>query len=119
MVLTAGLFARQDQFNYYPSDNPFADFVPNLQTTSVGQNRRLTNLGGHADLSYQKGMHNIKGGVMWEDTILTEGDTFGIVDPAFNAVCLNADGSPNTNPLITNPAACTGRCSRIPATIRC
>ena len=107
MVLTAGLFARQDQFNYYPSDNPFADFVPDLQTTSVGQNRRLTNLGGHADLSYDKGMHNIKGGVMWEDTILTEGDTFGIVDPAFNAVCLNADGSPNTNPMITNPAACT------------
>ncbi len=108
MVLNAGLFARQDQFNYYPSDNPFADFVPDLQTTSVGQNRRLTNLGGHADLSYDKGIHNVKGGVMWEDTILTEGDTFGIVDPAFNAVCLNADGTPNTNPLIMNPAACTG-----------
>ena len=108
MVFNAGLFARQDQFNYFPSDNPFADFVPNLQTTSVGQNRRLTNLGGHADLSYVKGIHNIKGGAMWENTILTEGDTFGIVDPGFNAVCLNADGTPNTNPLITNPAACTG-----------
>ena len=29
-----------------------------------------------------------------QDTILTEKDTFGIVDPTFNAVCLNADGSP-------------------------
>ena len=85
-VLTVGAFARQDQFNYYPSGNPFADFVPDLQTTTVGQNRRLTNLGGHADLSYVKGIHNIKGGVMWEDTILTERDTFGIVDPTFNPV---------------------------------
>ena len=107
-VLTVGGFARQDQFNYYPSDNPFSDFVPDLQTTTVGQNRRLTNLGAHADLSIVKGAHTIKAGVTWEDTILTEGDTFGIVDPTFNAVCLNSDGSPNTNPLITNPSACTG-----------
>ena len=107
-VLTVGGFARQDQFNYYPSDNPFSDFIPDLQTTSIGQNRRLTNLGAHADLSYVKGVHNIKAGVTWEDTILTENDTFGIVDPTFNAVCLNADGSPNTNPLITDPSACTG-----------
>ncbi len=107
-VLTVGGFARQDQFNYYPSNDPFSDFIPDLQTTSIGQNRRLTNLGAHADLSYVKGIHNIKAGVTWEDTILTENDTFGIVDPTFNAVCLNADGSPNTNPLITDPSACTG-----------
>ena len=42
------------------------------------------------------------------DTILTEKDNIGIVDPTNNAPCLNADGSPNTNPLLTDPAGCTG-----------
>ena len=44
----------------------------------------------------------------YEDTILGEKDTLGIVDPTLNAVCLNADGSPDTNPHLTNPASCTG-----------
>lgn len=107
-VFTLGAFARQDQFNYYPSGNPFADFIPDLQTTTVGQNRRLTNLGARASLSYVKGIHNIKFGVDYMDTILTEQDTFGIVDPTFNPPCLNADGSPNTNPSLTDPNGCTG-----------
>ena len=107
-VFTLAAWARQDQFNYYPSANPFADFVPDLQTTTVGQNRRLTNLGGRASVDYVHGIHNIKAGVTWMDTILTEGDTFGIVDPTFNPVCLNADGSPFTGPSLTNPAGCTG-----------
>jgi hypothetical protein len=107
-VLTVGAWARQDQFNYYPSADPFADFVPDLQTTTIGQNRRLTDLGGQASLSYVHGIHNIKVGIQWYDDILTESDSFGIVDPTFNPVCLNADGSPNTNPLLMNPANCTG-----------
>lgn len=107
-VLTFGGFARQDRFNYYPSDNPFADLQPGLQLETLGQNRRLTNLGLRSDLSYVAGIHNLKAGITYEDTILTEHDTFGIVDPTFNAVCLNADGSPNTNPLLSNPASCTG-----------
>ena len=44
-VFTFGGFARQDQYNYYPSANPFADLIPDLQTKTIGQNRRLTNLG--------------------------------------------------------------------------
>ena len=107
-VLTVGAWARQDQFNYYPSDNPFADFVPNLQTTTVGQSRRLTDLGGQASISWHHGIHDIRAGIQWYDKILTESDSFGIVDPTFNAVCLNADGSPNTNPLMTDPSACGG-----------
>ena len=55
-----------------------------------------------------KGIHNIKMGVNYSDTILTENDSFGIVDPTANAVCLNADGSPDLNPSLTNPAGCTG-----------
>ncbi len=82
-VFTLGAFVRQDQYNYYPSDNPFADFAPDLQSESVGQNRRLTNVGGRANVSYVKGIHNIKAGITYEDTILTEQDSFGIVDPTF------------------------------------
>ena len=55
-----------------------------------------------------KGIHNIKAGVTYEQTFLTEHDTFGIVDPTLNAVCLNADGSPYTNPAVTDQAQCTG-----------
>jgi len=107
-VFTVGAFIRQDQYNYYPSANSFADLAPDLQLESVGQNRRLTNAGGRASLSYSKGIHNLKAGITYEDTILRENDTFGIVDPTFNAPCLNADGSPFTGPSLTDPAGCTG-----------
>jgi hypothetical protein len=36
-VLTVGGWVRQDQFNYYPSGNPYSDFTPGLQSTSIGQ----------------------------------------------------------------------------------
>jgi len=107
-VLTLGGFARQDQFNYYPSDNPFADLQPDLQSSTIGQNRTLTNLGLRADLSYVNGIHNIKAGATYEDTILTEKDSFGLVDPTLNPPCLNPDGSADTDPTVTNPGQCTG-----------
>ncbi|HEX3684586.1 MAG TPA: TonB-dependent receptor [Bryobacteraceae bacterium] len=107
-VLTFGGFARQDQYNYYPSDNPYADLEPDLQLQTIGQNRRLTDLGLRSDLSYVKGIHNLKVGITYQDTILTEDDVIGIVDPTANAPCLNADGSFYTSPLLTDPAACTG-----------
>ena len=107
-VFTLGAFVRRDQYNYYPSGNPFADQSPDLQLETVGQNRTLTNAGLRAIVSYVKGIHNIKAGVTFEHTFLTENDNFGIVDPTVNAVCLNADGSLDTNPILTNPAACGG-----------
>jgi len=107
-VFTLGGFARQDQYNYYGSDNPFADFTPDLQSQTVNQSRRLTNVGAHTALSYVHGIHNIKVGALYEHTFLTEGDNLGIVDPLFNAVCLNADGTADTNPAITNPTQCVG-----------
>ena len=107
-VLTFGGFARQDQYNYYPSNNPFADLTPGLQLQTLGQNRRLTNLGLRSDLSYVKGIHNLKAGITYQDTILTEKDSFGVVDPTFNTVCLNSDGSAYTGAALTDPAACTG-----------
>jgi hypothetical protein len=43
-VFTLGGFVRRDQFNYYPSANPFADLGPiNLQRETVTQDRTLTN----------------------------------------------------------------------------
>src|SRR5579863_6269122 len=108
-VLTLGAFVRRDQFDYYPSSNPFADLGPSdLQQETAGQSRNLTNAGVRGDVSWVKGVHNVKAGVTYEQTILNEGDTFGIVDPTLNAVCLNADLTPNTNPSITSPTQCIG-----------
>jgi len=106
-VATLGGWVRQDRYNYYPSGDPFADLAPDLQLQTVGQTRKLTNVGGRAGVSYVKGIHNLKVGINYMQTFLTEDDRFGIVDPTFNAVCLNADGSPDTNPALTDPANCT------------
>ncbi len=54
-VFTLGGWVRQDQYNYYGSDNPFADLQPDLQSTTAGQNRRLTNAGARTSLAYVKG----------------------------------------------------------------
>ena len=82
-VLTLGAFVRRDQFNYYPSADPFADFSPDLQAQTITQNRTLTNAGIRGDLSYVKGIHNVKVGVVYQQTFLTEDDTLGTVDPGF------------------------------------
>src|SRR5579872_7300482 len=101
-VLTLGAFVRQDQYNYYPSTDPLADLAPDLQAETFSQNRKLTNAGLRSDISYVKGIHNLKAGVTYEQTFLTENDHLGIVDPTLNPVCFNADGSPNTNSNVTS-----------------
>src|SRR5262244_1610622 len=53
-VLTLGGWVRRDQYNYYPSANPFADLAPDLQAQSVGQDRTLLNSGLRSNLSYVK-----------------------------------------------------------------
>jgi len=102
VVFTGGLFVRHDQYDYYPSGNPFADLQPDLQSQTVGQLRFLTNAGARASLSYVKGINNIKAGVTYEQTFLTENDSVGIVDPTFlgsltdanGNSCLNVNGVP-------------------------
>ncbi len=95
-VFTLGAFVRRDQFNYYPSGNPFADLGPiNLQRETVGQNRKLTNAGLRSDLSYAKGIHNIKLGAVYQQTFLDEQDSLGIVDPTLLPITF---GCPNGNP---------------------
>jgi hypothetical protein len=96
-VLNVGAFVRRDEYNYYPSGNPLADLGPaNLQTSSIAQYRTLTNAAFHSDLSYAKGIHNIKIGAQYGQTFLREHDSLGIVDPSyvFSAPCLDANGNP-------------------------
>src|ERR1700688_3008373 len=92
-VFTLGAFVRQDQYSYYPSNNPFADFGP-INSETIAQNRSLTNAGVRSDISYVKGIHNVKAGITFEHTFLTENDSFGIIDPVLNAPCLDATGNP-------------------------
>jgi Carboxypeptidase regulatory-like domain len=80
-VFTLGAFVRRDQYNYYPSANPFDDLAPDLQGETVGQNRTLTNAGLRSNVSHVKGIHNVKAGFVYEHTFLTENDGIGIVDP--------------------------------------
>jgi Carboxypeptidase regulatory-like domain/TonB-dependent Receptor Plug Domain len=94
-VFNLGPYVRRDAYNYYPSNNFLADRGPaNLQTSSIGQARTLTNAGAHADVSYNKGIHSIKVGAMYSQTYLNENDTLGIVGPTYNAPCVDAAGTP-------------------------
>jgi len=92
-VFTLAGFVRRDQYNYFPSANPFDDFSPDLQGETFIQNRTLTNAGARSSLSYVKGIHNLKAGITYEQTFLTENDGIGIVDPGLVAgitpSCLN------------------------------
>ncbi len=88
-VLTINPYFRLDQVNYYPSANPFSD-----QTQTVSQQRRLLNTGIRGDVAYVKGIHNIKIGGQFQHTFLNEGFQFGITDPNFNPLCLQASGNP-------------------------
>ncbi len=101
-VLTAGAFVRRDQYDYYPSNNPLADLGP-INSETIAQNRKLTNAGLRSDISYVKGIHNIKAGVTYEQTFLTENDGFGIVDPTFLPGLTDAGGVPCFN-TVTNQA---------------
>ncbi len=97
-VFTLGGFVRRDQFNYYPSGNPFADLGPtNLQRETVGQNRQLMNAGVRSDVSYVKGIHNLKVGAVYQQTFLDEKDQLGIVDPTLLPSLVDANGVPCYN----------------------
>jgi Carboxypeptidase regulatory-like domain/TonB-dependent Receptor Plug Domain len=107
-VFNFGAYVRRDAYNYYASDNPLADLgPPNLQNQTISQARSLTNAGFHTDLSYVKGVNNIKIGANYSQTFLRENDTLGIVASTFNSPCLD----PNTGapiPGFTDPSQCPG-----------
>jgi hypothetical protein len=99
-LFTFGGYVRRDVNNYFPSADPFADFAPDLQSETVRQSRTLTNAGLRSDLTYAKGIHNLKVGLSYQHTFLTENDGIGIVDPSFYPAaaafynCLNGMGNP-------------------------
>jgi Carboxypeptidase regulatory-like domain len=114
-VFSLGGWVRRDAFNYYPSKNPFADLGPsNLQQETISQYRTLANTGLRAELSYVKGINNVKVGGTYQQTFLTENFNLGIVDPTVNAPCLNPNnnnnpywlGSSPSNP--NDPSQCAG-----------
>jgi Carboxypeptidase regulatory-like domain len=100
-LFTINPYLRQDNFHYYPSANPFSD-----TPATLGQSRRLQNAGIKADYSITFGPNTIKAGAMFYHTFLDESFSLGITDPAFNSPCLNPDGTPNTNPIYTDPTQC-------------
>jgi hypothetical protein len=106
-VFNLGAFVRRDDYNYYPSGNPLADLGPsNLQTSSIAQNRTLTNAAVHSDVTYVKGIHNIKAGAQYGQTFLRENDSLGVVYPtyAFSAPCVDVNGNPVAG--YSNPSQC-------------
>jgi hypothetical protein len=105
-VLNFGAFVRKDQYNYFPSGNPLADLGPsNLQTSSISQIRTLMNAAVHSDLSYVRGIHNIKIGVQYGQTFLRESDLLGIVENTYNSPCTDVNGNPL--PGYLDPTECT------------
>jgi hypothetical protein len=106
-LFTVGAYVRRDQYNYYPSANPFSDFAPFLQSQTVGQDRTLTNTGIRSSLSFVKGIHNFKAGAVYQQTFLTENDRLGIVDPTYLAGLTDANGNPCLLNNVPLDAPCT------------
>ncbi len=111
-LFTLGAFVRHDQFNYYPSGDVFADgtgLIPGGSSATVNQDRKLTNAGVRTDVSYVKGIHNLKAGITFQHTFLTENFNFGITDPNFLPSQTDASGNPCFNSVTNQPidAPCT------------
>jgi Carboxypeptidase regulatory-like domain/TonB-dependent Receptor Plug Domain len=104
-VFTLGGWVRRDAYNYYPSGNPLADLgPPNLQQETISQNRTLANTGLRSSVSYVKGIHNVKAGITYQQTFLTENFKLGIVAPLLNSPCLNGNNDPVAG--FTDPSQC-------------
>jgi hypothetical protein len=106
-VLNFGMYVRRDGYHYYPSGNPLADATaPNLQNQTITQARSLLNAGLHTDLSYVRGVNNIKAGANYSQTFLDENDTLGVASNLFNSPCTDNAGDPVFGYL--NPGQCAG-----------
>jgi len=100
-LLTINPYIRKDQFNYYPSSNIFNDLP-----TTQSQQRQLLNWGVKADVSTTSGHHTIKYGVDLKQTRLLENFQFGVADPGFNPICVDADGNPAGPSTVLDPNNC-------------
>jgi hypothetical protein len=107
-VFTLGAYVRRDQYNYYPSNNPLADLGP-INSETISQDRNLTNAGIRSDISYVKGIHNIKAGVTYQHTFLNENDSLGIIDTTLLPSLTDAAG----NPCFAGGAALAAPCTTL------
>jgi hypothetical protein len=107
-VFTLGAYVRRDQYNYYPSNDPFADLGP-INSETITQGRNLTNAGVRSDISYVKGMHNIKAGITYQHTFLNENDSLGIIDPSLLPSLTDDAGAP----CFVGGAALTAPCTTL------
>ncbi len=86
-----------------PKRRSFCRFFSGSAERNRRPNRSLTNAGLRSDVTYVKGIHNVKAGVTYQQTFLTENEHIGIVDPAFYPAaaafynCLDANGNPIPN----------------------
>jgi hypothetical protein len=101
-LLTVNPFVRRDQLNFYPSRDLFSD-----APITADQGRFLTNYGVKASISYVRGRHSMEFGTQIQQTSLVERFQFGVTDPGYNPVCLDASGNPLLLPGVTNPAQCS------------
>jgi len=101
LLLSANTWVRQDRVNYFPSETVFSD-----QPATLSQARRLTSTGFRSDLSYSRGRHTAKGGVLVQVTPLSEAFSTGLTDPGFNSPCVDANGAPVPDASLTSPAQC-------------
>jgi hypothetical protein len=111
-LFTLGAYVRQDQFGYFPSGNAFADgtgLIPGGSSATLSQQRKLTNAGIRSDVSYVKGIHNVKAGVTFQHTFLTENFNFGITSPNF----LSSQTDANGNPCFVNNQALDAPCTTL------
>jgi outer membrane cobalamin receptor len=101
LLLTVNTFFRQDQVQYYPSANLFAD-----TPATLSQARRLSNFGTKTDIAYVHGIHNLKVGVQAMQTRIKENFNLGVTDPFFNPVCVDSSGNPQALPSVIDPGGC-------------
>jgi hypothetical protein len=100
-LLTINPYIRKDQFNYYPSSDPFADLP-----TTQSQNRQLLNWGVRADVTTNKGRHSLKYGIDLKQTRLLENFGFGLTDPTLNSPCIDDTGASVPDTTLTSPSQC-------------
>ena len=101
-LLTVNPFIRRDVLDYFPSGAPFND-----TPVTASQSRSLMNYGIKADIAHQHGRHDLKLGLQIQQTRLHEQFQFGVTDPVFNAVCLDANGNALTSTAVSDPAQCS------------
>jgi hypothetical protein len=75
-----------------------------IQNQTIAQNRSLTNAGVHTDISYVKGLNNIKIGANYSQTFLRENDTLAIVNSTFNSPCVDVNNV--SQPGFTDSSQC-------------